>query len=238
MNILVIGRRGEGKSTLSLFLARRIQNARNAHTIPIFDPKRTFNSVPHTADIGEFEELLETNSDAVAYQPYASTSDERKSGDEVASEFSTFFDAIGIDYHFGLRDTASRENLGAVILIVDEAWFIQAGQSAHPKLERIVRLADSKNFYLIQAAHRPKDFATRIRAQVDEFYFFRQWLAEDLEIIREWCGEDVARIVETLPPHHVLRYDVATREFSLWNDPKAWYSDLSAEAQCPKTTKS
>jgi len=233
MNILVIGMRGEGKSTLSIFLARRIQKRVKGHVIPIFDPKRTFNSIPHTSDIDEFEELLETEHDAVAYQPYTGSDNDKKSSDEVAEEFSVFFDSLGIEYHFGQRETATRQNLGPFILVVDEAWFLQGGMSAHPKLERIVRLADSKNFYLIEAAHRPKDFSTRVRAQVDELYLFQQWLKEDLDIIEEWCGSDVAQTVRNLPSHHVVRYEISTKKWEVWSHPAGWYSDISVETACP-----
>jgi hypothetical protein len=238
VNILVIGMRGQGKSTLALYLARKIQLAESAHVIAIFDPKRTFNSVPHTSDVEVFEEWLETHLGAISYQPFARPETEKKSTDEIAEEFTEFFNALGVDWHFGLKERAARQNMAPFVLIVDEAWFLQGGMSAHPKLEQIVRLADSKNFYLIECAHRPKDFATRIRAQVDELYIFHQWLEEDLEIVRSWCGDEVANIVSKLPPHHVVRYEISTRTFQVWTHPEGWHSDISQEysPSCPATT--
>lgn len=229
MNIFVIGMRGQGKSTLGLFLARRIQQRTKGHVIGIFDPKRTFNSIPHTSEIGVFEAWLESKCDAIAYQPYARPDSDRRSTDEIAEEFTEFFDALGIDWHFGLKDRAQRQNMGPFVLLVDEAWFLQAGMSAHPKLEQIVRLADSENFFLIECAHRPKDFSTRIRAQADELYIFHQWLDEDLEIVRGWCGDEVARIVSTLPKHHVVRYEISSRTYQVWSHPEGWHSDIKTE---------
>jgi hypothetical protein len=229
MNIFVIGNRGEGKSTLSLFLAKRIQERRNALVIPIFDPKRTFNSVPHSSDLGVFEDMLENPpAQAISYQPMDLETENDE--DEMAEEFSAFFDTLGINYHLGVREGAIRANLRPVILIVDEAWFLQGGMKAHPKLRKVVRLADIKNFYLIQASHRPKDFATRIRFQVDELFLMRQWLPEDIEIIREWCGNEVAQIVNSLPPHNVVRYEMATRKFEVWSHPEAWYENISGDS--------
>jgi hypothetical protein len=227
MNIYVIGERGQGKSTLSLFLARRIQVAKGAHVIAIFDPKRTFNSIPHTADLDEFSEWLENPpDDAISYQPFTQTVGDAKNADEVFDAFTQFFDTLGVDYHLGLRDNATRPNLRPVVLIVDEAWFLQSGASAHPRLESLVRLADSKRFFLIQAAHRPKDFSTRIRAQLDELYIFHQWAEEDLQIIAQWCGETVAEAVKDLPPHHVLKFMSSTRTWEVWSHPQGWYFDL------------
>ncbi|HMD54313.1 MAG TPA: hypothetical protein VKJ65_07190 [Phycisphaerae bacterium] len=229
MNIAIIGMRTQGKSTLAIYVARWIQEKRKAHVIAIFDPKRTYNSIPHTSDIGEFEHLLETTRDAVSYQPLTGSREARKSDDQVMDEFSEFFDALGIDYHLGKRESARRQNLSPFILLVDEAWFLQGGLSAHPRLEDIVRLADAENFYLIQTAHRPKDFSTKVRAQINELYIFQQWLAEDIEIIREWCGEEIAETVRNLPKHHVVRYEIDTRKFEVWSSPEVWYSSLKQE---------
>jgi hypothetical protein len=227
MNIYVIGERGQGKSTLALFLARRIQKAKSAHVIPIFDPKRTYNSIPHTADLDILNDWLETPpADAVAYQPFTHTAGDNKNADEVFDAFTEFFDTLGVDYHLGLRDNASRPDLSPVVLVVDEAWFLQSGASAHPRLESLVRLADSKRFFLIQAAHRPKDFSTRIRAQLDELYIFHQWAEEDLEIISQWCGEEVAEAVKNLPPHHVVKFMASTRTWEVWTHPEGWYFSL------------
>jgi hypothetical protein len=229
VNILIIGRRGEGKSTLSYYVARRIQQRVNAHTPIIFDPKRTFSAIPHTSDIEEFDEMLVTPGiPAIAYQPFASVGD-NESSDEVSDEFDRFFDALGIEYHLGVRENPSRPNLGPIVLVVDEAWFLQGGSRANTKLERLVRLADSKNFYLIQASHRPKDYSTRIRAQVDELFIFRQWLEEDIEILREWCGDEVADLARSLKPHEVIRYEIHTAKWEHWNDPRGWYRAISGE---------
>lgn len=229
MNIAIIGMRTQGKSTLAIFIARIIQGRRDAHVIAIFDPKRTYNSIPHTSDIGEFEHLLETERDAVSYQPLTGSREAKKSDDQVMDEFSEFFDALGIDYHLGKRESARRPHLAPFVLVVDEAWFLQGGLSAHPRLEDIVRLADAENFYLIQTAHRPKDFSTKVRAQINELYIFQQWLAEDIEIVREWCGEEIATVVRNLPKHHVVRYEIDTRKFEIWSVPKVWYSSLKGD---------
>ncbi|HMD54154.1 MAG TPA: hypothetical protein VKJ65_06390, partial [Phycisphaerae bacterium] len=78
-------------------------------------------------------------------------------------------------------------------------------------------------------AHRPKDFSTKVRAQINELFIFQQWLSEDIEIVREWCGEEIATIVRNLPKHHVVRYEIDTRKFEIWSNPKVWYSSLKQE---------
>jgi hypothetical protein len=133
---------------------------------------------------------------------------------------------LGVERHFGVGDAASRPTLGPVIIIADESWFLQSGSHVNERLEDSVRLADEANFYLIQTAHRPKDFAPKIRAQANELYLFRQWLQEDVDIIETWCGPEVATAVQNLPKHHVIRYEVDAQKFELWDDPRGWYTSL------------
>jgi hypothetical protein len=239
MNILVIGERGQGKSTLALFLAERIQE-RIGTPLPvvIFDPKRTFVGIPHTDDLGVFEDMLENpdGARAIAFQPGINM-DADDDADEMIEEFSSFFDTMGINYHLGVREGAIRNNLPPVVLIVDESWFLQGGNRAHPKLQWIVRLADKKNFYMIQCSHCPKDFAKRIRSQVDELYLFREWLPEDIDIVREWCGHTVADIVANLPNHHVVRYELGSHEYQVWTHPEGWFISIDGATDAKPDTR-
>lgn len=217
-----MGRRGEGKSSLAFFLSKRIQQRTGAHTVAIFDPKRTFNDVPHTADIVKFESMMETRGPwAVSYQP--SGRDEESQSVEVSDQFDEFVEALGIEYHCGVRDNPARDNLRPFVLVVDEAWLLQTRGTINGSLANLVRLADNKNFYLIQVAHRPNDFGTATRAQVDEVYLFRQFLPADLDIIQEWCGAEVSQKVSTLPLHHLVRYEICSGKWEYWNKPEAWH---------------
>ena len=222
MNIVVMGRRHQGKSTLARFLGERIQSRVGAHTILAFDPKRTFRILPHTSDLAELEEMItDPRYNFVAYQPLGL--EREPSEQDMAGEFDAFFRALGIEYHLGMGDESPRHNLSPVVLIVDEAWMLQQRGQINGSLAQLVRLADSENFYLIQAAHRPSDFNTATRAQIDEFFSFRQWLADDLDILQEWAGAEVAEKIAKLPPHHVIRFDIGSETWELWAKPEAWY---------------
>ena len=214
-----------GKSTLARFVAERIQTRVHAHTILIFDPKRTFKTIPHTSDTAELEEMItDPKFREVAYQPLGldETLDEARN---MSEEFDAFYSALGIEYHLGMGDKASRKNLAPVVLVIDEAWLLQLRGSMNPHLANLVRMADSQNFYLIQAAHRPTDFGTATRAQLDEIFLFRQWLADDLDIIRVWASDEISEKVATLPRFHVVRYEIGTQTFEVWDKPEAWYVD-------------
>lgn len=229
MIILVIGRKGQGKSTLALSLAEQVQQKTDAHVIAIFDPKYTYKSIPHTSDPDVFSEMLERGGvRAIAYRPAPAGSGEDRGGDAMAAEFAAFMDAISIEAHLGREQNASRKNLGPVVLVLDEVWFLQSGNTIDPRLDMLIRLSDSKMLYLILAAHRPTDFSPRVRAQADEIYFFQQILPGDLQAIRDLCGDAIAERVATLPKHHVLRYSVPDNASEVWDDPQAWYIEISA----------
>ena len=229
MNILLMGRRYEGKTTLSLFLSQRIQSRVGAHVVGIFDPRRQFKTIPHTSDLDIFNELMETRGNfAVAFQPTGRANEEGVSP-EIAVQFEEFIATLGIDFHLG-ETHPTRDNLRPFILIVDEAWMLQSRAAMNDQLANLVRLADTQNFYLIQIAHRPTDFSTAARSQADEYFFFRQWLASDLETVREWCGDEVAGEVSQLPLHHLIRYEVSSGKWELWNKPESWYVNTKGES--------
>lgn len=236
MNILFMGRRYQGKSTLALFLSKRIQARVGAHVIGIFDPKRSFKVIPHTSDLELFNELMETRGNfAVSFQP-SGRSDEDGVTVEVESQFEDFVSTLGIDFHLG-ESHPTRDNLRPFVLVVDEAWLLQARGSINGQLANLVRLADSQNFYLIQISHRPTDFSTAARSQADEYFFFRQWLASDVETVREWCGDEVAEAVSKLPLHHVIRYEVNTGKWELWNKPEAWFIQTKGEPHANRSAE-
>lgn len=227
MNIGITGRRKQGKSTLAFFLARRIQSRKDGHTVAIFDPKHCYKNVPGTSNREEFEEMLERGGGAVAYRPLpASLSVEQMSDEDMMrQEFAEFMDALGIEQHLGRVD-ARRKNLGTVILIIDESWYLQNATQADPWIKTLIRLADSDRVFLLLCTHRPVEFNTGIRAQMDEFFFFRQFLESDLESIEAIGGPELAGSVRSLGDHQVLRYEVNTGKMELWADPSSWYLKL------------
>lgn len=231
MNAIFIGRRAQGKSTLALYVAERVQKRIAAHIIPIFDPKRTYRCIPHTNNSQVFAQMLiSPGARSIAYQPFTSAGDMQKR-DNLWDEFSVFCDSLGIEKHLG-DETPSRPDLGPVVVIIDEAWFLQPSPMViHPWVENLVRLADHKSFFLFQCAHRPGDIAPRISAQADEFFYFRQWLPRDVEIIEDNSGAEIADAVSQLPDHHVIRFEVSSGTWELWQRPEVWYRNISAECK-------
>ena len=229
MIILVMGRKEEGKSTLAMFLAQRIQRRVNGHVIAVFDPKHCFNRWPKTSDLDEFEELLTKTSTAVTYQPLPA-GQQTIDDETIGEEFDAFMDALAIDEHLGRRSDARRHDLSPSIIIVDEFSYLERGQ-APAWIETLVRLARKPDVYLLLAAHRPVEFSTQLRSQADELFFFNQTAPADLRAIEEVASPEIAEVVRTLPKRHVVRYEVASRDSQVWATPEAWYVDLEGSQE-------
>lgn len=237
MNIAVIGQKYEGKSTLALVLACRIRYHAKAFRIPVFDPKWAFrNSTPiidghsirlaHTEDIAEFSELMfndypeEDSPDVVCFRPGLDFDD----NESIAREFTSFCESIELENL--LRNPPERP----IVILVDEASYLQDGRYTHPWLANTNRLAVKDKLYMLQAVHAPKEISPKIRREMDEFYFFRQNEPVDLDAITERCGVECAEIVSRLPLHHVLKFDAKTRTYELLDHPEKWFTEISKES--------
>jgi hypothetical protein len=221
MNIFVYGRKYQGKSTLALFLARRIQTNAHGYKVLIFDPKWCFRNVPHSDDVNMFESMLDNKEiSEVAYRPGSEEPDATKKDADneiVMRDFTDFYHAIGMTEL--LRNPPERP----MVIVIDEAMNLKG----HPLLQRMMRLATKGKLYLIMACHRPVEIEPTLRAQGDEFYFFNQFEVRDLEVTEEMVGPEVAEITSHLPDHHVLQYKVQSRSYEIWAQPEAWYDDIS-----------
>jgi hypothetical protein len=221
MNIFIFGRKYTGKSTVALYLARRIQKQTHGYKILVFDPKWTFRSVRGTDDISEFESLLDDPKlQEIAFRPGSEEPDSTKKdadNETLTRDFTDFYHAIGMTEL--LRNPPERP----LIIVLDEAMNLKG----HPLLHRMMRLATKGKLYLIMACHRPVEIEPTLRAQGDEFYFFNQFEIRDIETTEEMVGPEVAELTTTLPDHHLVQYKVNGRTFEKWERPEAWYDDIS-----------
>lgn len=221
MNIFILGRKYQGKSTLAIHLALQIKRARNGYRIVVFDPKWQTKVFPYTDNIDEFRDFLynrDIDVDGATFFPARRFSDD--DSEQVQKDFTEFCEAIGMDAH--LKNPPARP----LIVVIDEAYYLQGKGYLHPWLGRMIRLATEGKLYIIQAGHRPVDLTPDVRGKGDEFFFFRQTDPADLRIVTEICGEDCADAVASLDKHHVLRYDVNRLTREAWRDPDAWYMDI------------
>ena len=226
MNIFVVGRKYQGKTTLGIFLADRIRRDEHAYKVLVFEPKWTFRSVPYTDSLEEFERMLDDDELSEAVMLHAGSGatidDEVDDVEKVREDFTEFYKAAGIEGF--LRNPPARP----IVVLIDEAYYLTQDHP-HPLLARMMRLATEKKLYIILLVHYPTQISRDLRTHVDRYFFFREFEMADLQMVQRLCGEECSEIVSRLPDHHVLMYDVHDRNFKVWSEPEAWFIDTESD---------
>lgn len=226
MNILIMGRRGLGKSTLAEYLALGLNR-----DLVIFDANNQFKDAEQTSDLKKVESVLSSASDdtpgdtresfAVAFVP---------TGD-VENDWNAFARVIW--------------QFGDYSLIVDEAHRLQKPQYVNLWLDRFIRQAprrernDSAPIDIIQTYHRPTDVNGIVLGLADYAYVFRTTKQRDIDWIEKEWGEELAKRVQELrtppigarpsrdDPRDVIRVPVEEPgAYEVIEDQTSWYVDI------------
>jgi hypothetical protein len=209
MNINLVGRRLEGKTSLAEFLARRYK-ARVAWDVRCMIPG-IYVYTPEDLQIAIEEREWER--DTIVYRPI--------SGD-VENEFH---EVCGVLFppHF---------RYGGFAFLVDEAGELQTAHGISPDLLRIIKQHPThpprESVMILQTNHRLAEFNNSCKALLDELYIFQTTLPGDLDALEKHTGlPEITPIVRTLPKHHCVRYlygrqDVGAPQFEVWDNPDMW----------------
>lgn len=198
--ILIFGRRRQGKSTLAFALARSLKN----RTV-IFDPNAQFSSFTSIDNYDDLIDALVAEQPVIRYAPLSS---------RPADEWPDFADIV-----WQFRDYA---------LIIDECSVIQSASYVDDKLERFLRRAPD-DVVIIQTTHRPVDTNKLSRQLATDVFCFQTRMKADLEMMRSDFSPDMPGAVQNLPEYHVLHYwggRGGNYEHVIWNNPKDWYGRI------------
>ncbi len=228
MNYLISGTRGEGKSTLSLWLAQKF-----ASTVIIIDPRGTFDGTGIT--VYNLDELW----DELRTKKYMETDPPspiifRPDGKfELTPIMSMLFPA----YFAGFK--------GKIAIIVDEARQFQSPHWIDDALDRVVRQAPIERVLVIQNTHQLQDWNPATKSVMDDIFIFRQIGKQAIKSTAEQTNDEVAELARNLPEHHLIHYWFnrrsaaqlesedkkrgelnLTTNYSVWDDPDRWYVPL------------
>lgn len=198
---VIIGRRRQGKSTLALSLAMSREK-----TIIVFDPNDQYGNLPVIQDMAEW--MPKTTPESI--------------GRILPSDLIPDWEALAQFLDGGAW------TWGEYVLILDECSMLMTSQKLHPNLERYARTSP-KDVDVILTTHRTVDVHTLFRALATDWYIFHQHLDRDLEVIADNFGVDVAEAARTLPEFQPIHFWLAkggTPEWSIWDDPRAWFVDI------------
>lgn len=208
MNLIVCGRRLEGKSTLSLKLARESHRG-----IVIFDPRGMFAGF-RCADAGDVDDAIRERE--WEKQPIILT----PAGDPMDC-FSDLCDVL-FPPQFTLSDFG---------LVIDEAGMLQSSHSSHPALARAVAQHPHRGITIIQNTHRLPEIHGKSKALMDDLYIFKTTHPGDLATLLDFVEGDAEVIerVQALPPHHCIHYTYRREAGAQWNlldKPELWYAPI------------
>lgn len=209
MNALIFGRRRQGKSTLSFFLARR-----RHQTVIVFDPNAQFDGRMVVYNLEDVREWIDQGGRGeIIFRPTPGM---------IEEDFETLVEVLW--------------NYGNYALIVDEASCVQNAHSIAPSLERLMRQAPRDgarnrsgaivDVTVIQTLHRPADANTICRALATDAFIFQTQLARDLDTVENQWGAEVRAHLSTLARWHCVHIwsDLdGSQRYSIWRDPSKWY---------------
>jgi hypothetical protein len=196
-----LGRRELGKSTLALFMARRVGR------VIIVDPRHLYGLTADPVrdlpgDIQALEDQWTDRQEVIVVQP----------SDNLPETMATLAEWLRAQ----LTDPRIK-----VAVILDEAALLDLAAWGY-----LFRCAPRDRLVVILTAHRPKDIPTTVRALSDVWCLFRMTQEHDLEVVIERCGPDVARIVQTLRPYEFVAWDDARGREVIYRDPSQWNTDM------------
>lgn len=209
--VLILGRRRQGKSTLALALAA------SKGSVVIYDPNGVFSRYATTSAPDRILTELEKGRERViVFRPRF----EFKEDD---------FEALCLVLWPLDSDKPRFQDYS---IIVDEASCIQTPSRIHPQLERLLRLAP-RDVLIIQTAHRLVDTHRLSRALATDVFLFHNGSGKDLELIAtEFESEDLRNAVAGLGEYEVAHYTIlqgGKRAFWVWKRPGAWYLPLEED---------
>lgn len=202
MNVLIYGKRRQGKSTLALSLSLAFHRR-----ALVFDPNDQY---PLIARVDPRKWIVETSELDKVYLGRVGPFD----SDEIEEEFKAFAEAV-----YGIGD---------ISLIADEAHMLQGQGWIHPDVDRFNRRSP-QNATFIQTTHRIVNAHPDSRYHADHVFFFRADLPREIKTIGENFGPEVAAAVPVLGPHeliHFWREKGGIPRFSTWLNPAEWYINL------------
>lgn len=214
MTALLIGERGEGKTSLAIFIAMSL-----TFVTLVFQPKPDETTDGIGVYVYNPEELLEQM--ALAQEHGGRAVIFYVPPDDVRQGFTEFCDVLKSD------DPRIRYSYGGITIIIDEAWMLMSSNTSHPDLERMLRLAPRTGEHVIHVlllSHRPRDINPRTHSLNECLYVFRVQEQKDLDVIAEnWTGAiaDSAASFED-GSHHLVRYDKNVKVIEIWDNPEKW----------------
>jgi len=225
-NIIIIGRRGLGKSVMAAHVALEMNP-----DIIFFDPGDQFQNVDlKTSQLDELVEFLEHVKPEEHYQ--ISFVPPRGNVEQHWDAFANrLWEFIG-----------RHDNAASFVLVIDEAHRLQSPQVINDWLDEYIRRTprrergDSNPIDLVQTTHLPQDLFRVSWAESDYVYFFNVFDKRALKAIDEQFSTKVPNITELISTlktprtggREVLVIESETGDYRIITEPEMWHVDIKS----------
>jgi hypothetical protein len=209
MNIVIIGRSREGKTTLARFIAQE-----HSECVIAWDPRgaEVFETdKEHTIrSVDDLEVAIQQEDYRTGILVI------RPTEIDFVPEFEAYCDYI-------------KTRLRGYSFIVDEAGLdIQKAQAINPHLRMLIISHGTERATIIQTTHFQADLFRTSTGLVNEMYIFQQTRPADLQIIDDMFGDELVAVVKALPRRHCARVwldrrDEGEPQWVVMDEPEMWY---------------
>lgn len=235
MNIIDIGARKEGKTTLALW--QLIQRHR---AIVVFDPRGMINGlIVHNPE--ELEEAIEQVRQLSAEDRKQRVIVYRFDSTNYSEEFAAFCSVV-----FPPNFT-----LGGFGVLIDEAGRLQTANSIDPNLARAIgqhpfegQCEPGHEVTIVQTMHTLGGSWAQGRSLINELCMFRLTAPSDVKAIIEYTGHpELVEIIQNLPQYHYVRFindrqPQGQPEYFVVSDPRQWFNGAVTTGQKKDVDKS
>lgn len=210
MIYLVIGKRGQGKTTLGVYLARKSGERRF-----IFDPREMITPSRNGFAVRGTGTVIMQGVDQVIEGDEGMREIVVRPTLDVQAAFQTLVNE--------LYQWLKAEPLARFTLLVDEIRFIKDLQT--PQFEWLLRCSQPDRVHVILTCHRPTDIPTDIRAIADNWLVFRMTQEHDLKTLAE-RSQAAARAARHLGAREFVHWDDAAGDHTLHRRADRWHVPL------------
>lgn len=201
---LIIGRKGQGKTTLAYHMARKYS------ALAVFDPRglvrRPGAAIARTVDgcSAGFDALAAGDVRELVYTP--------------ADPFRASFPHFAGELRRWIAEDRGRE----LAVLVDELSFVTLTDD---DFDHVMKACDETRQHFFLTCHRPADVPTSVRALADYWWLFAIHQEHDLAVIAERCSPAAAAAARELTGRTVISWNHLTG-VTRYDTPQLWYVDL------------
>ncbi len=187
--IVILGRKGEGKTTMCKYIMRDLGR------FVAYDPIRQFTGGVRFEDREKIRQFLIQNYHIrykAIYQPILESVGTKEDEEKALLEFEAL--CLMVQYLYN------------VYFVIDEIDMYTSANKCPSVFKNLVMRGRHREISIICTTRRHTETSRHLTAQADMIISFRQQEPNDIKYLSQFFGEK-ADLLPTLPPYHYIKYE-------------------------------